>query len=235
MRFFESHTLITIASGPNSLITCLQAPQGGVGSGVGVYTATAAPTSPRRPPRRRSPSARRSCTGRRRRSRRCNPGRPGPSRRARRPPRGTGSRGRRRLAAAARAVLSSLRRAASEILGMAFRGNGASRGPAGELLSRLGEGVDREVQVLLLVGRAHLGADSRRVLGDHGEGEADRRRPPSRASAPRRPGRARRPRASPGRSGAGPGLIARPAWVRPSRKIRPCWTSSFSPELGRAR
>ncbi len=36
-----SQTENTSASGPNSLITCRQAPQGAVGSGVGVKTTTA--------------------------------------------------------------------------------------------------------------------------------------------------------------------------------------------------
>ena len=36
-----SQTEMTSASGPNSLMTCRQAPQGAVGSGVGVKTTTA--------------------------------------------------------------------------------------------------------------------------------------------------------------------------------------------------
>ena len=41
MRRGELQTPMTGASGPNSLITCRQAPQGIVGIGVGVYTTTA--------------------------------------------------------------------------------------------------------------------------------------------------------------------------------------------------
>lgn len=41
MRVFESQKLKTSVSAPNSWITWRQAPQGAVGRGVGVYTATA--------------------------------------------------------------------------------------------------------------------------------------------------------------------------------------------------